>query len=59
MLESLNGLLRSFSHGHPVLWALAVLVVIAAAGLALFGFWQLVLLGFSAITSRNKDAGSG
>ncbi len=58
MVESLNGFLKSFSYGYPVLWALAILVVIAATGLTLFAFWQLVLRGLSAITSRNKDTGS-
>ena len=55
MFEALTGFLRNFSEGYPLLWALAIVVVIAATGLFLFGFWQLVLRGVGTITSRNRS----
>ncbi len=55
MFESLTAFLRSFSEGYPLFWALAIVVVIAATGLFLFGFWQLVLRGVGAIAFRSKN----
>ncbi len=37
-------------------WALTIFVVIAATGLFLYGFWELVLRGVSAIAFRNKNS---
>jgi hypothetical protein len=54
MFESLTAFLRSFSEGHPLFWALTIFVVIAATGLFLYGFWELVLRGVSAIAFRHK-----
>ncbi len=55
MFESLSGFLRSFSDGYPLLWALAIFAVIAATGLFLYGFWELVLRGVGIFASRSKD----
>ena len=55
MFESLTGFLQNFSEAYPLFWALAIVVVIAATGLFLFGFWQLVLRGIGAIASRNRN----
>ncbi len=56
MFESLTAFLRSFSEGYPLFWALTIFVVIAATGLFLYGFWELVLRGVSAIAFRNKNS---
>ena len=43
MYESLSQFLTTFSADSPFLWALLVMATIAAAGLALYGFWEIVL----------------
>ncbi len=55
MFEALTGFLRNSSEGYPLFWALAIVVVIAATGLFLFGFWQLVLRGVGTFASRSKN----
>ena len=45
MYESLTHFLKTFSAESPFLWALLVMVIIAVAGLALYGFWEIVLKG--------------
>ena len=55
MFETLTGFLRNFSEGYPLLWALAIFVVIAATGLFLYGFWELVLRGVGIFASRSKN----
>ena len=45
MYESLTNFLKTFSAESPFLWALLVMVIIAVAGLALYGFWEFVLKG--------------
>ena len=45
MYESLTHFLKTFSAESPFLWALLVMAVIALAGLALYGFWEIVLRG--------------
>ena len=45
MYESLTHFLKTFSSESPFLWALLVMVIIAVAGLALYGFWEIVLRG--------------
>ncbi len=47
MYESLTHFLKTFSADSPLLWALLVMVVIAAAGLVLYGFWEVVLRGLA------------
>lgn len=42
MYESLAGFLRNFSAAQPVLWALLVMLVVAAASVTLYAFWELV-----------------
>lgn len=58
MFEALTGFLQNFSEGYPLFWALAIVVVIAATGLSLFGFWELVLRGVGAIAFRNRNNGN-
>ncbi len=55
MFEALTGFLRNFSEGYPLFWALAIVVVIAATGLFLFGFWELVLRGVATLVSRSNN----
>ena len=43
MYESLTHFLKTFSADEPLLWALLVTGVVAAASLALYVFWELVL----------------
>ena len=43
MYDSLTEFMRTFSTGHPVLWAFLVMGVVAAAGLLLYAFWEVVL----------------
>lgn len=45
MYESLTDFLKTFSAESPLLWALLVMAIIAVAGLALYGFWEVVLRG--------------
>ena len=45
MYESLTHFLKTFSSEYPFFWALLVMAVIALAGLALYGFWEVVLRG--------------
>ena len=62
MYESLSHFLRTFSVESPFLWALTVMVVVAAAGLTLHGFWELALRGLGPIfvgDSRDQGGGSG
>ena len=59
MYESLSQFLKNFSDGYPLLWSLLVMVVIASAGLVLFGFWELILRGlvlaFSGRSRKGDD----
>ncbi len=43
MYDSLTEFMRTFSTGHPLLWAFLVLGVVAATGLLLYAFWEVVL----------------
>ena len=43
MYDSLTEFMRTFSTGHPVLWAFLVMGVVAATGLLLYAFWEVVL----------------
>ena len=45
MYETLTQFLKTFSAESPFLWALLVMATIAMAGLALYGFWEVVLRG--------------
>ena len=49
MYESLTHFLKTFSAEDPFLWALLVMAVIAVAGLALYGFWEIVLRGIGMV----------
>jgi hypothetical protein len=49
MYESLAQFLKTFSVESPFLWALLVMAVIAVAGLALYGFWEIVLRGIGIV----------
>ena len=53
MYESLTHFLKSFSAESPFLWALLVMVIIASAGLALYGFWEIVLRGVGMAFGNN------
>ncbi len=61
MYETLTHFLTTFSVQRPFLWALLVMVVIAFAGLLLYGFWELALRGAGWLLggSRSGDAGAG
>ena len=62
MYESLTHFLKTFSADSPLLWALLVMVVIAAAGLVLYGFWEMVLraVGLTLGGGHDRDGqGSG
>ncbi len=43
MYDSLTEFMRTFSTGHPVLWAFLVMGVVAATGLLLYAFWEVAL----------------
>ncbi len=43
MYDSLTEFMRTFSTAHPLLWAFLVLGVVAATGLLLYAFWEVVL----------------
>ncbi len=43
MYDSLTEFMRTFSTGHPLLWAFLVLGVVAATGFLLYVFWEVVL----------------
>ncbi len=43
MYDSLTEFMRTFSTGHPLLWAFLVLGVVAATGFLLYAFWEVVL----------------
>ncbi len=43
MYDSLTEFMRTFSASHPVLWAFLVMGVVAATGLFLYAFWEVVL----------------
>ena len=51
MYESLTHFLQTFSVEHRFLWAVLVMAVTAAAGLVLYGFWELVLRGVGLVLS--------
>jgi cytochrome c oxidase subunit IV len=57
MYESLSQFLKNFSDGYPLLWSLLVMVVIASAGLVLFGFWELTLRGLALAFSVGSRKG--
>ena len=60
MYESLAHFLRTFSVQHPLPWALLVMAVIAAAGLLLYGFWEVALRVVGRLFSgRPGAAGQG
>ena len=62
MYESLIQFLKTFSAEAPFLWALLVMAVIAVAGLALYGFWEVVLRGVGMAVgggSRGNNNGHG
>lgn len=57
MYESLTHFLKTFSAEAPLLWALLVMAVIAVAGLALYGFWEVVLRGIGMAFGGGKTDG--
>ncbi len=61
MYESLTHFLKTFSSESPFLWALLVMVIIAVAGLALYGFWEIVLrgIGMALGAGSGRHGGSG
>lgn len=59
MYESLTQFLKTFSVESPFLWALLVMVVIAVAGLALYGFWEIVLRAIGMALGGNRGHGTG
>ena len=60
MYETLTHFLKTFSTESPFLWALLVMVVIAVAGLVLYGFWEIVLRGVGlAIGGSGRGNGQG
>ena len=60
MYESLTHFLQTFSVEYRFLWAVLVMAVTAAAGLVLYGFWELVLRGVGLVLSgvRRQAVGS-
>ena len=59
MYDSLTEFMRTFSAGHPVLWAFLVMGVVAAASLLLYAFWEAVLrLGATGATFRKNRSRS-
>ncbi len=59
LYESLSQFLRTFSEGYPFPWALSVMGVVAAAGLTLYVFWEVVLRVLAAGFSSKKSSGTG
>lgn len=60
MYESLTHFLQTFSVESPLLWALLVMVIIAVAGLSLYGFWEIVLRGVGMVFGGGDSShGSG
>ena len=60
MYESLTHFLKTFSVESPFLWALLVMVIVAVAGLALYGFWEIVLRGIGlAFGGGNRGNSNG
>ncbi len=59
MYESLTQFLKTFSSESPFLWALLVMAVIAVAGLALYGFWEIVLRGIGMAFGEGNSSSSG
>ncbi len=48
--------LTTFNTGHPVLWALLVLGVVATTSLVLYLFWELLLRVISPFgSSKHSD----
>ncbi len=43
MYDSLTDFMKNFSADNSLLWALLVMGVVAATGLLLYVFWELVL----------------
>ncbi len=43
MYDTLTDFMKSFSADNSVLWALLVMGVVAATGLLLYAFWEVVL----------------
>ena len=58
MYETLTHFLKTFSSESPFLWALLVMAVIAVAGLALYGFWEVVLRGVGMAFGRGNSHSS-
>ncbi len=55
MYQALTDFLINFSAGQPLLWALLVLVFVAATGLFLYGFWEVVLRALGRLwTAKNR-----
>ena len=42
MYDTATEFMRTLGAGHPVLWALLVMAVVAGASLFLSGFWEAV-----------------
>lgn len=60
MYESLTHFLKTFSAEAPLFWALLVMVIIASAGLLLYGFWEIVLRAVAlTLGSGNGARGTG
>lgn len=58
MYQTLTDFIRTFSAAAPLPWALLVMAVVAAAGLVLYAFWELLLRGLGRVFSGN-GGGSG
>ena len=59
MYESLTHFLQTFSVEYRFLWAVLVMAVTAAAGLVLYGFWELVLRGVGLALSGGRRQAVG
>ena len=59
MYQTLTDFLISFSAAQPVLWALMVMVFVAATGLFLYGFWEVVLRGLGRLWAAKNRRPAG
>ena len=59
MYEALANFLRDFSADAPILWALLVMLVVAATGFGLYAFWELVLGWIFSRRPRDRNQPGG
>ena len=57
--DSLAHFLTTFSAQYPLAWALLVMATIAAAGLLLYGFWELTRRGLGGLLGSRRGANVG